>query len=112
RTVAYPVHEFGARDVDYELHRKIHGDEQCYLGKRDAEFALKGDKEQGGEVVDYRLTDIPRKTSGERRFMTDRNNTNQPQSKSFWRFCTAETCQYVYYCLRSARAKSSENLLL
>ena len=44
--------------------------------------------------------------------MPDRNNTNQPRSNSFRRFCTAETCQYVYYCLRSARAKSSENLLL
>ena len=44
--------------------------------------------------------------------MPDRNNTNRSQSNSFWRFCTAETCQYVYYCLRSARAKSSENLLL
>ena len=44
--------------------------------------------------------------------MPDRNNTNQPQSNSFRRFCTAETCQYVNYCLRSARAKSSENLLL
>ena len=44
--------------------------------------------------------------------MPARNNTNQPQSNSFRRFCTAETCQYVYYCLRSARATSSENLLL
>ena len=44
--------------------------------------------------------------------MPKRNNTNLPQSNSFRRFCTAETCQYVYYCLRSARAKSSENLLL
>ena len=44
--------------------------------------------------------------------MPDRNNTNRSQSNSFRRFCTAETCQYVYYCLRSARATSSENLLL
>ena len=27
--------------------------------------------------------------------MPDRNNTNQPQSNSFRRFCTAETCQYL-----------------
>ena len=46
------------------------------------------------------------------RCMPDRNNTNQPRSNSFRRFCTAESCQYVYYCLRSARATSSENLLL
>ena len=44
--------------------------------------------------------------------MPNRNNTNQPRSNSFRRFYTAETCQYVYYCLRSARATSSENLLL
>lgn len=44
--------------------------------------------------------------------MPNRNNTNRPRSNSFRRFCTAETCQYVYYCLRSARATSSENLLL
>ena len=45
-------------------------------------------------------------------YMPDRNNANPPQSNSFRRFCAVETCQYVYYCLRSARTKSSENLFL
>ena len=49
---------------------------------------------------------------GESFSMPDRNNTERPRSNSFRRFCTTETCQYVYYCLRSARATSSENLLL
>ena len=44
--------------------------------------------------------------------MPDRNNTNRPQSNSFRRFCTAEPCQYVHYWLHSARATSSEMLLL
>ena len=41
--------------------------------------------------------------------MPDRNNTNRPRSNSFRRFCTAETCQYVYYCLRSARARARKS---
>ncbi len=43
--------------------------------------------------------------------MPDRNNTNQPQSNSFRRFCTAETCQYVYYCLRCVAARQSSRHL-
>ena len=43
--------------------------------------------------------------------MPARNNTNQPQNNSFRRFCTAETCQYVYYCLRCVAARQSSRHL-
>ena len=43
--------------------------------------------------------------------MPDRNNTNQPRSNSFRRFCTVETCQYVYYCLRCVAARQSSRHL-
>ena len=41
--------------------------------------------------------------------MPKRNNTNQPVSDSLWRFSADTTCQYVYYCLRRLREKSSSN---
>ena len=43
--------------------------------------------------------------------MPDRNNTNQPQSNSFWRFFAAEACQYVYYCLHHVAARQSSRHL-
>ena len=43
--------------------------------------------------------------------MPDRNNTNQPRSNSFRRFCTAEPCQYVHYCLRHVVARQSSRHL-
>ena len=64
--VAYPVHEFGAEEVDEQLHAEVYRHKQGYLGKRYAEAALKRQKKQRGEVVDYRLTDISRKTRSER----------------------------------------------
>ena len=39
---------------------------------------------QKKEGADPRLSSMP-----------DRNNTDRPQSNSFRRFCTAETCQYI-----------------
>ena len=44
--------------------------------------------------------------------MPSERHTDASRNNSFRRFSAAEACQYVYYCLRSARAKSSENLLL
>ena len=41
--------------------------------------------------------------------MPKRNNTNQPVSDSLRRFSADTTCQYVYYCLRRLREKSSSN---
>ena len=41
--------------------------------------------------------------------MPDRNNTNQPRSNSFRHFCTAEPCQYIYYCLRRFAGTPKQN---
>ena len=43
--------------------------------------------------------------------MPDRNNTHPPQNNSFRCFSAAETCQYVYYCLRHVAARQSSRHL-
>ena len=43
--------------------------------------------------------------------MPDRNNTHPPQNNSFRCFSAAETCQYVYYCLRCVAARQSSRHL-
>ncbi len=43
--------------------------------------------------------------------MPDRNNTNPPRSNSFRRFCTAETCRYLYCWRRHAAARQSSRHL-
>ena len=68
--VTYPVYELSAHEVDKQLYAEIDRDKQRYLGKRYAEFALKCQKKQRREVVDYRLADISGKTRGKREFCT------------------------------------------
>ena len=56
--VADAVDEFCRDKVDDELQTEIDRYQPGYLLERYAEAALKGHKEQRGEVIDYRLSDI------------------------------------------------------
>ena len=63
--VAHAVDELCRYEVDRELRHKIDGHEQGKALKRDAEIALKYQKQQRQKIVDYRLADIAYAAGGD-----------------------------------------------
>ena len=79
RPDAYPVHEFGADEVDDELDGEIDGYEQGQLHGGNAERSPESHIKKGREIVDYRLTDIARVTRRKSGLMIfERRETHTP----------------------------------
>ena len=75
------IHKFGGQHVYQHLNRKIHGDNQADLRKREGEFLLKGDEQQGRKIVDDSLDDIAHIAGQARMAVGQRLHTNAPLNR-------------------------------
>ena len=64
--VADFIHEFGRQNVHHQLDAEIEGHQQRDPVQRDGVGCLKGEEEQGSEIVDDRLNDIPHEAGAQR----------------------------------------------